>query len=679
MARIYIVNGFIASIAVALICSGCQMSDNKWMTALKERQKPKQNFKGFDEEEEITYWPNKSRRNKAKMTEMPSELKEKLASRSRSKNRGAEVVEHIEEGDRFRKSGQLEDARFEYEKALKLSPKNPDVHHRLAIVADKQHQYNMADEHYEAALKARPADPNLLSDLGYSQSLRGNTQKAERTLREALEIDPSHKGAMSNLGAILVQQNRQAEALAMFRQGSTSEAEAQRYMAGLFGQGGQYNRNSGPDYGTGSHAGPIVTTSNSELPKDIGSLDQGTISRLMAREKQIAQQRRYEAEQQELDRLRRLSNDDDMFQHTQYPVAQSSNRFQQGYAANGPIEIGPRGGSNGNNGYSQNNSYGNEPPRGQQGGYADQNYGGNGGYQNASQSAGNRADNRLAQGYGDFRGSNPQADFSRSSEADIQHAFEQRSIPSNPNGFQPANGYQQSNSSSNASQMATQLGLNAGPGSMFPVMPSQDGGAAATNDSAASFNNRFGGEFQQAPSQQGPQGWGPNPNANGPSSAATPTGQIEALPVIAPASPTSNWGSPTSGNLNWQSGTSATSGWENSLSSGAAGSGFDSGASLFREGQNLDQRQAVDRPQPPAAQTGLIRSGNEMSRPYNGAWPNTNLIPATPNQQRSNSRVVDNSSGYGNAPTVNGNGNRSTQSNSSQNGSLPQYPFAPGR
>ena len=65
MARIYTVNCLIASVAVAFVVSGCTMSDNKWMTALKERQKPKQNFKGFDQEEEITYWPNKPRKNNA--------------------------------------------------------------------------------------------------------------------------------------------------------------------------------------------------------------------------------------------------------------------------------------------------------------------------------------------------------------------------------------------------------------------------------------------------------------------------------------------------------------------------------------------------------------------------------------------------------------------------------------
>jgi hypothetical protein len=277
-------------------------------------------------------------------------------------------------------------------------------------------------------------------------------------------------------------------------------------------------------------------------------------------------------------------------------------------------------------------------------------------------------------------------------EFEIQHAFEQRSQSSNQNGYQPANGYALPNPQSNASQMATQLALNAGPGSMFPVMSSQDSGASSANDS---FNSRFGSEFQQAPSQQFTQNqpvqqnmYG-SPNGN----AQALTGQIESLPVIAPTSPTANWGSPSSSGPSWQNNSSATSGWDSTISaaggsstgnaaasnfaaSGAAGSGFDSGASLFREGQNLDSRPGFDRSQAAAAQNGIMRSGNDTSRPYNGSWPNTNSIPSGSNQasNRSGSSVTN---GFGNAPTGNSNSVRSAQSG--QGSALPQYPFAPSR
>ena len=167
----------------------------------------------------------------AKRSGAKNEIQGKITDGSRD---SLQLAELIESGDHFRKSGKYEDARVAYRGALAISPDNPDVHHRLAIIADKQQQYSVADQHYQAALRARPRDVNLLSDLGYSYSLRGNAQQAEQTLKQALSIDPTHRGAMANLGSIYAQQNRQSEALAIFRKGCASEAEAQQSVSKIF-------------------------------------------------------------------------------------------------------------------------------------------------------------------------------------------------------------------------------------------------------------------------------------------------------------------------------------------------------------------------------------------------------------------------------------------------------------
>ena len=202
MARFLNMNHLQAALFVAILVSGCQSSNNKWMASWNERSKPKPQFKGLEpeEREEVTYWPYKADRNKSKIAATTSKFRDKLAKEADQKKLEARIAECCKEGDAFRKNGQYEDARVTYLKALKLAPDNPDVHHRMAIVADMQHDYSAADEHYDAALKVRPKDANLLSDMGYSYSLRGKLPKAEQTLKQALEVEPTHKGAMANLG-----------------------------------------------------------------------------------------------------------------------------------------------------------------------------------------------------------------------------------------------------------------------------------------------------------------------------------------------------------------------------------------------------------------------------------------------------------------------------------------------
>ena len=165
----------VAALLVAFVISGCQSSS--WATAW--RSKPKPQFQGVEGAEQVTYWPYKRVKNPQKPSEMPDAIKDKIAKKSKQSKHDKELADLINEGDVHRRSGNYADARLVYSKALILSPDNPDVTHRMAIVADKEHQYAMADEYYQATLRARPRDVNVLSDLGYSHILR--EQWASRT------------------------------------------------------------------------------------------------------------------------------------------------------------------------------------------------------------------------------------------------------------------------------------------------------------------------------------------------------------------------------------------------------------------------------------------------------------------------------------------------------------------
>ena len=130
------------------------------------------------------------------------------------------------------------------------------------------------------------------------------------------------------------------------------------------------------------------------------------------------------------------------------------------------------------------------------------------------------------------------------------------------------------------------------------------------------------------------------------------TEQIDGLPSIAPVTPTSNWGPPASTGIGWQTANSGSWASENSPGSGAAGSGFDSGASLFREGQNLDPRVPVPDRNPAGipATSGRSSGPQTPSRQYNGVWPNANARgPAQPQNGGTNLNSNDGRDGFGNA------------------------------
>ncbi len=114
-----------------------------------------------------------------------------------------------------------------YKQILAKDPANQMAHHRLAIISDELHDYTSAEFHYMTALLTKPNDPNLISDLGYSYLLQGKYGKSEEFLRKAIIIDPHHVRALDNLGYLYGKQSRFDMALNYFRK-TGSEIEAQR-------------------------------------------------------------------------------------------------------------------------------------------------------------------------------------------------------------------------------------------------------------------------------------------------------------------------------------------------------------------------------------------------------------------------------------------------------------------
>lgn len=638
-----------AIFAIALAHCGCQSlkAPAGWSSASKPPANP-------NNKEVVTYWGQKKPKGKAPDMD---ELKNRMAT-AQDGTRATTFEGHLRQGNQALGANRLEDAQREYEKALAMRPNDPDCHHRLAVVADKQRKFGLADDHYEAALKVRPRDPNLLSDYGYSFSLRGGEdQRAEATLNEALAISPSHKGAMANLGAIYAKQGRYEEALAMFRRGG-SETEAQHYMAQLFPQRSHAAEAFAQNGNTNA---PRSAPPMPEERPDLRGMSADQLKALMNREKSDAIQRRQQQLIAEGQRPRTDWTNEDA--QRQAMAAQQQQQPSDPNRQNSPIVLGP--GSNQVATNPQSNQWPVVIPDGGQ---------------PINQGAGvNQAMNSQAQGTAANGFGNPAMEGSLRAQpgtspkidvwggADIQTvggtqpqlqnsanpygspnagpAMQQPYGTMAPNtGQSPLAGLDLQRSGGtaganpgaldiNASLAAAQLGMNVGPGGMFPLVPpdlSNQPGISGPNgwDTRPSTEFSSPSQFQLPPGQPLPgrsamtpgdprqgaaQGvnWGDSRAATNPSRASF--ADFSNQESLGPQSPASNWPQINAGQEVVQAGAMAPA--------NAATPRFNDPTA-----RNLNDQNAAWAEKP----------NLNSAAPFNGAWPPGSQAPAAPGGNASN-------------------------------------------
>jgi Flp pilus assembly protein TadD len=82
-----------------------------------------------------------------------------------------------------------------------------------------------AEDALERANRFRPEDPGILNNLGFVTMSAGKLEDAVRWYRASLLLDPAQSRTRNNLGFALARQEKDADALVMFRSAGT-EAEA---------------------------------------------------------------------------------------------------------------------------------------------------------------------------------------------------------------------------------------------------------------------------------------------------------------------------------------------------------------------------------------------------------------------------------------------------------------------
>jgi Flp pilus assembly protein TadD len=132
---------------------------------------------------------------------------------------------HLEFGRIFEGQGNYDGALLEYQAALTTAEARGNrgldsqdralAHRRMGGALDKLGRFAQAEVHYNKALKLSPKDPKVWNDSGYSYYLQGKWEESERALRTAARFAPDDNRIKTNLGLTLAAAGREDEALTL--------------------------------------------------------------------------------------------------------------------------------------------------------------------------------------------------------------------------------------------------------------------------------------------------------------------------------------------------------------------------------------------------------------------------------------------------------------------------------
>jgi Flp pilus assembly protein TadD len=97
------------------------------------------------------------------------------------------------------------------QQGLRTTPAYARLWSLMGAALDQQENYPQARRHYERALKITPNDPNVLANMGLSFALEGQAAVAEHWLRRAAAQPGASEGVSQNLALVLQLQGKAPE------------------------------------------------------------------------------------------------------------------------------------------------------------------------------------------------------------------------------------------------------------------------------------------------------------------------------------------------------------------------------------------------------------------------------------------------------------------------------------
>lgn len=131
----------------------------------------------------------------------------------------------------FEQQGEHGRALDAYRGVAEKDPQRATAYWRMAVLHDRQGNVRESEALYRQALKLEPKNPDIHCDFGYSLYLNRRWGESEERLRRAVSLKAAHRRAHNNLGLLLAQTERMDEARTEFRQAGCTEAEVRTNLA----------------------------------------------------------------------------------------------------------------------------------------------------------------------------------------------------------------------------------------------------------------------------------------------------------------------------------------------------------------------------------------------------------------------------------------------------------------
>lgn len=128
---------------------------------------------------------------------------------------------------------ELEQARHDYEQALKRDPNNTDALLALAAIAQQQGRLVDAERWQQRALVANPADPAAQAAALNGSAASADPQTTESRLKSLLAAQPESAPLNFALGNLLARQNRWAEAQQVYFNAVAADGDNPDYLFNL--------------------------------------------------------------------------------------------------------------------------------------------------------------------------------------------------------------------------------------------------------------------------------------------------------------------------------------------------------------------------------------------------------------------------------------------------------------
>ena len=100
------------------------------------------------------------------------------------------------------RNGQFDEAKAGYLQLLREKPNDPELLHRLGIIAAQQENYSDAIDYLHTAIQHQPNDPALQLHLANSLKAQGQLTQAAQLLQKTVEAHPNYVAAYNNLGTV---------------------------------------------------------------------------------------------------------------------------------------------------------------------------------------------------------------------------------------------------------------------------------------------------------------------------------------------------------------------------------------------------------------------------------------------------------------------------------------------